>query len=141
MENAMRQRDALKLTVLRGLLASFTNEAVANGKKPDQELDDSEALVVIKRASKQRLDSMEQFKKGNRNDLAEKEEKELLVIKEYLPEMMSIEEIQKIAMMKKEEMGIVDKSKIGILVGAIMKETAGRADGADVKKVLEGLFS
>ena len=140
MTNAMRAKDAGRLMVLRGLLTAFTNEAVTRGKKPDVELSDDEAILVIKRAGKQRADSIEQFKKGNRMDLAEVEEKELSVLKEYLPEEMKSEDIEKIARAKKDELGISDKSKMGILMGAVMKETGGRADGGVVKEIVSKLF-
>ena len=140
MTNAMKAKDAGRLMVLRGLLTAFTNEAVARGKKPDVELSDDEAILVIKRAGKQRADSIEQFKKGNRMDLAEVEEKELSVLKEYLPEEMKSEDIEKIARAKKDELGISDKSKMGILMGAVMKETGGRADGGVVKEIVSKLF-
>jgi len=137
----MRAKDAGRLMVLRGLLTAFTNEAVTRGKKPDVELSDDEAILVIKKASKQRVDSILQFKKGNRMDLAEVEEKELSVLKEYLPEEMKSEDIEKIARAKKDELGISDKSKMGILMGAVMKETGGRADGGVVKKIVESILN
>ncbi|MBL7045114.1 MAG: GatB/YqeY domain-containing protein, partial [Parcubacteria group bacterium] len=95
---------------------------------------------VIKKQAKQRKDSIEQFKAGGRDELAESEEKELVILSAYLPEDMSREEVEKIAIAKKEELGVTDKSKIGILMGAIMKEAKGKADGTVVKEVVEGLF-
>ena len=139
-KEAMKTKNEIELSVLRGLLSAFTNELVAKNKKPSDELSDEEALVVIKRQAKQRKDSIEQFKTGGRNDLVEKETKELEILSQYLPEEMSREEIEKIAKAKKEESGIEDKSKMGILMGAIMKETGGKADGAVVKEIVEGLF-
>ena len=108
--------------------------------KVETELSDEEALSVIKKQAKQRKDSIEQFRNGGRNDLAEKEEKELVIISEYLPKEMSKEDIEKIAKSKKKELGINDKSKIGILMGALMKEFKGKADGAIVKEVADNLF-
>ena len=139
-KEAMKARNEVELSVLRGLSAAFTNELVANKRKPDEELSDDEALSVIKKQAKQRKDSIEQFKKGGREDLVQKEQEELEVLLVYLPEEMSHEEIEKIARTKKEELGVEDKSKMGILMGAIMKETGGKADGAVVKEIVEGLF-
>ncbi|HJL55615.1 MAG TPA: GatB/YqeY domain-containing protein, partial [Candidatus Paceibacterota bacterium] len=133
-------RDEIKLSVLRGLSAAFTNELVATKRKPDEELTDDEAIAVIKKQAKQRRESIEQFKSGGRNELAEKEEKELAILSEYLPEEMSRQEIEKIANIKKAELGVTDKSKMGILMGAVMKETKGKADGAVVKEVVDLLF-
>ncbi len=140
MIEALKNREEIKLSVLRGLISAFTNELVAQKKKPQEMLNDDDTLSVIKRAGKQRKDSIEQFKKGGREDLASSEEEELKIIEEYLPKMMGIEEIKKIAENKKSEMKIDDKSKIGILMGAIMKELKGQADGGDVKKAVEDLF-
>ncbi len=141
LKESMKARNELKTLVLKSLLSSFTNELVAQKKKPSEELPDADVLGVIKRAVKQRKDSIQQFKNGGREDLAENEERELEILNVYLPEVMSKEEIFKIAKVKKEELGINDKSKMGMLMGAIMKELKGEADGEDVRKVVDELFS
>lgn len=138
---AMRAKDQVRLTTLRGVLAALTNEAVAKGKTPKDKLSDEEAAAVIKRLVKQRKDSIEQFEKGGRADLADNERAELKVLEEFLPEQMPEEEIEKIAKAKIHELGITDKTKIGILMGAVMKETKGQADGTVVKKIVENLLS
>ena len=79
-KHAMKARDEVRLTVLRSLVTAFTNELVAKKRKPDEELSDEDTLVVISRAAKQRKDSIEQFQKGGRDDLAEREIKELSII-------------------------------------------------------------
>lgn len=140
LKESMRAKDEVRTSVIRGILSGLTNELVAKGKKPTEEPTEEEMLAVIKRQAKQREDSIEQFEKGNRPDLAEKEKSELEILKAYLPQMMSREEIEKIARAKKEEMGAADKSKMGVLIGAVMKECKGAADGKDVKEVVESLF-
>ncbi len=140
MQDALKAREELKLSVLRSLLTAFTNELVSQKRKPDEKLDDKEILAVIKRAVKQRKDSVEQFTKGNRPELAKKEEEELKILETYLPQMMSSDDIEKIVKAKIEELGVEDKSKMGILMGAVMKETKGEADGAQVKAVIEKLL-
>ena len=137
---ALLSRDNVRLTVLRGLMASFTNELVATKRKPQEELSDEEVIAVIKRAVKQRKDSIDQFRKGGREDLASSEESELKILETFLPKMMSKEDVKKKAVEVKERLGIADKSKIGQLIGATMKELKGMADGADVKEVMESLF-
>ncbi len=141
MVQAMRDKNSIRVNVMRGLMASFTNELVSKKKKPDETLTDDEALAVILRAIKQRKDSIEQFKTGGRTDLVTSEENELKMIEEYSPKFMSIPEITEIAKKKKEEMGITDKTKMGAFMGSLMKELKGKADGADVKAVVESLFS
>jgi hypothetical protein len=138
---AMKAREQVKVDTLRGAMTSFTNELVAKGRKPTDELTDDEAVVVIKRLAKQRKDSMEQFTNGGRPELAEKEAAELKILEVYLPESASIEDIEKVAIAKKAELGITDASGTGKLMGAIIKEFAGTADGADVKAVVTKLLS
>ncbi|TSC57265.1 MAG: hypothetical protein Greene041679_362 [Parcubacteria group bacterium Greene0416_79] len=137
---AMRAKDTVRLTVLRSLKAAFVNESIALKKTGGEPLTDAEALAVIRRLGKQRKDSIEQFRKGSREELAKAEEAELAVLDAFLPTQLSEEEIRKIAQVKKETLGISDKTKIGQLIGAVMKETKGCADGALVKKVVEGVF-
>ncbi len=136
---ALKAREQIKLDTLRGAMTAFTNELVAKGRKPTEDLSDEEAVAVLKRLAKQRKDSIEQFTRGQRPELAAKEAEELKVIEAYLPATVSREEIEKVARAKKEEMG-VDKAGMGKLMGAVMKEFAGRADGGDVKEVVTSLF-
>lgn len=140
-KTAMLAKEAVRLSVVRGMLAAFTNELVATGKTPQDILGDEGALKVIKRLSNQRKDSIEQFEKGGRPELAESEKAELAFLDTYLPTLMSREEIMVVALAKKDALGVTDKSKAGQLTGAIMKDLAGRADGGDVKAVVDELFS
>ena len=139
-KEAMKARDEIRLATVRSVSAAMTNELVAKRMKPDEMLSDEEVLAVIKRLVKQRQDSIEQFRAGNREDLASAEEAELNILKVYLPAQMSVEQIRSIAEAKKAEMGVTDKTKLGILVGAVMKATTGQADGNVVKEVVESLF-
>lgn len=140
-KDAMRAKDSVRLNSLRGLTAAFTNELVAKGKKPQESISDEDATAVILREIKKRKDSIEQFKAGNRADLVQSEEQELKIIEEFAPQMMSLEEIEKVVMAKQQELGISDKSKMGMLMGAVMKELKGKANGSDVKTAVEKLFS
>ena len=137
---AMKAKDSLRVETLRGAMAAFTNELVAKGRKPTDELTDDEAVAVLKRLGKQRADAVDQYSKGGRQDLADKEAAEKKIIEEFLPQMASKEEIEKVAKAKMAEMGAVDASGLGKLTGAVMKEFAGRADGNDVKAVLASLL-
>ena len=141
MTTAMKAREELRVQTLRGALAAFTNELVAKGRKPTEELADADAVAVLKRLAKQRKEASEAFAKGGRAELAEKEASELKIIEAYLPQMISREEIERVARAKKEELGVADASGAGKLTGAVMKELAGQADGNDVKEVVMSLFS
>ncbi|OGI61259.1 hypothetical protein A2814_00635 [Candidatus Nomurabacteria bacterium RIFCSPHIGHO2_01_FULL_38_19] len=139
-KEAMLAKDTVKLETFRAMVAGFTNELVAKEKKPNKLLSDEEALVVIARLAKQRKDSIEQFKKGNRDDLVKIEESQLVILETYLPKLMDKNEVEKIARVKKEELGISDATKKGMLMSALMKELKGKADGALVKKAVDSLF-
>ena len=139
---AMKARDALKLETLRSLVTAMTNEVVAKKRKPDEFLADEEALAVVKRAANQRKDSIEQFEKAGRAELAEKEKAELAIIETLLPTMMSREEIETVVKAKIAEAGgAVPKADSGRFTGLVMKELKGKADGADVKAVVDSLLS
>ena len=105
-KDAMKAKDQVKLGVVKGLSASFINELVPMKKMPTDELTDEEVLNVIRRAVKQRKDSIDQFTKGGRPELAESEQAELSVLETYLPAMMSREDVLKLAQAKMTEMGI-----------------------------------
>ena len=139
-KDAMMAKDSVRLDVMRGMTAAFTNELVAKGRKPQEELADDEALAVITRLAKQRRDSIEQFRAGGREDLAIEEEAQLRVLGEFLPEMMGEDEVIKIASAKKESMGITDATKKGMLMAELMKELKGKADGTVVKSAVDKLF-
>ncbi len=138
---AMKAKDSGRLSVLRGVKTAFTNELVSKNRTPQDELSDDEATKVLMRLAKQRKDSIEQFEKGNRPELAEKETFELAVLQEYLPDLMSKDDIRAVAAKKKEELGITDPSRKGMLIGAVMKDVKGKAEGSLVKEVVEELFA
>jgi len=139
--DAMRARDAVKLQTLRSLVTAMTNEVVAKKRKPDEMLTDEEAVAVLKRAANQRKDSIEQFLKGGRPELAEPEKLELAIIDSYLPSMMSRDDIMTVAKAKMAELGVSSKADAGKFTGALMKELKGRADGSDVKAVVDELLT
>lgn len=141
MVTAMKAHEALKVETLRGLMAAFTNELVATKKKPDEAVPDEMAIAVIRREVKKRKEAADAFRSGNRAELAEKEESERAILEAYLPALMSREDVKKIAEKKKADMGVTDKKEMGKFMGALMKDLAGKADGADVKAVVDELFA
>jgi len=141
LKEAMKAKEAVKLSVIRDLLTAFMNELVATNRKPQEILTDNEVLTVIKRAAKQRKESIVQYEAAKRLDLSEPEKAELAILETYLPTLMNQEEITPFVQAKMTELSVTDKSKMGMLVGAVMKELSGKADGADVKAVVEGILS
>lgn len=138
---ALRAHDEVRLRTLRSLVTAMTNEVVAKKRKPDEYLTDDESIAVLKRASNQRKDSIDQFEKASRHDLVEPERLELTIIESYLPQMMSREDIEAIVRQKMSETGISAKADAGKFTGTLMKELKGRADGGDVKAVVDNLLS
>lgn len=138
---AMRSKDEVRLRTFRSLVTAMTNEVVAKKRKPDEFLADEDALTVLKRAVNQRKDSIEQFEKAARNDLAEPEKAELAIIEALLPAQMPKNEIETFVKAKMTEMGVTGKADMGRFMGAVMKDLKGKADGGDVKEVIEALLA
>lgn len=131
-KEAMKGRDAVGVSTLSFLRAAMKNAAI--DKKKDK-LDDGDVISIIKKQIKQRQDSIEQFKKGNRQDLADKEIKEAQILKKYLPRELSAEEIKKIiedAVSATGASGMKD-------MGKVMKEVMARAGGSADGKLLSDL--
>lgn len=139
LKEAMIAKDSVALMALRGISSGFTNELVNKGIPPQEPISDEDAMVVLKREQKKRKDSIEQFVAGGREDLADSEKAELAIIERFLPTMMSEAQIEEIVKAKIAEAGTVDKTSLGKFTGMIIKELAGKADGADVKKVVDRL--
>ena len=138
MKSAMRERNMLAVTTYRGLMSAMTNAIVATGKSPDTPVDDTLALEVLTKESKKRKDSIKQFTDAQRPELAENEKTELSIIETFLPELMSLDEIKTFAAAKVAELG--DDVNKGQLMGSLMSELKGKADGNDVKSVIDELI-
>ena len=154
-QEALRAKDEVRLRTLRSLFAAMTNESIAlyagqGGSSTLSErvegthhrfLADEEAIAVLRRAAKQRKDSIEQFEKAGRTDLAEGEKDELGIIEAYLPALMEREEIEQIGREKMLALKLSLPADRGTLMGALMRDLKGRADGADVKAVVDSLLA
>jgi len=128
LKDAMRAKDAARLSVLRLLKAALKNatiEKVGAGG----ELNDADAITVIRKQVKQRQDSIESFEKGGRAELAEKEKAEIAVLNQYLPQAMSVAELQKIVADTIREVGASSRAQMGAVMKALQPKIAGRADG------------
>ncbi len=134
LKQAMLAKEELKVSVLRMLKAEVMKiQTDGSGTEITEELIQS----IIQKMIKQRKDSFEQFKQGGRLELAEKEEKEIALLQIYLPEQMSEEAIRSEVRATKEALGITDKSGIGKLMGALMGNLKGKADGGLIKRIVE----
>lgn len=137
LKNAMRAREAEKLSTLRMLAADLKNKMI---EKRKQELGDDEVQDVIRASVKRRKDSIESYRSGGREDLAKKEEAEATLLQAYLPALLSEEEVKKLAKQAVEKVGATSLKDFGKVMGVLMKEVKGKADGAMVKKAVETLL-
>ncbi|MCK5084405.1 MAG: GatB/YqeY domain-containing protein [Candidatus Pacebacteria bacterium] len=133
LKDAMKSGDGITRGVLRMLNSDFKNLEIDSKKK----LTDDDIVKIIKRNVKGRIDSIEQYEKGNREDLAAQEKKELKILEKYMPEQMNEEEIRKIVIdiIKRSEASIV--SDFGKVMGMAMKETGGNVDGSVVSRTVK----
>jgi len=137
----MREKNAIKLGVLRMLKAALMNATIEKSGAQG-ELSDVDATQVIRKQVKQRQDSIESFEKGGRPELAAKEKEELSILQLYLPQAMSVDEISKLVRETISEVGATSKAQMGAVMKAVQAKAAGRADGktlsAEVQRQLQG---
>ena len=132
--DSLRQGDDTRKSTIRMLMSAISNEEVAGAER--RELDDADVLKVVARQVKQRRDSIEEFKKAGRDDLAGKETAELKVLQAYMPEQASREEIETEARKAIAEVSATGPQDKGKVMKAIMPRLAGRAEGRDINEVV-----
>lgn len=140
LKQAMLVKDVLKTSVLR-LLLSAINYYEINKGGAGYIATDEDVLSVIQKEAKQRKDSIEEFKKANRPELVEKENKELDMLQVYLPQQMSEEEIKKLVIEVIKETNAKSIADIGMVMGALMPQIKGKADGGLVSKIVKESLS
>jgi uncharacterized protein len=133
---AMKSSDALKVSVLRMLKASLKNKQIETGK----ELTDDEVVSALSTAAKQRKESIEQYSKGGRADLADKEAAELGIIQSYLPEQLSPEDLDRIIVEAINETVAEGKKDMGKVMRIVMPRVKGAADGKMVSQRVKDLM-
>lgn len=121
---------------LRNLKAAVLNEEVASGKR-DEGLADAEVEKVIAKEVKKRAESAKIYRDNNRPELAEQEENEAAVLKQYLPEQLDEAEIQSIVEQKIAELGVSGPAAMGQVIGAVKAIVGNRADGATVATIVK----
>lgn len=133
MKQAMKNKDKVRLSVIRMVKASIQNEAI---KKGVDSLPAEDELTVLNRELKQRKDSLREFEAANRNDLVEKVKDEIVVLEEYLPEQLSEEEIEQLVIQTIESVGATSKKEMGKVMGSLMPKVKGKADGTLVNQIV-----
>jgi uncharacterized protein len=138
MTEAMRNKDQLRLSVLRMMKSAIKNKEVEKMKP----LDDGEAVSVLNTLVKQRKDSVDQFRKGGREELAQKEESEIKIIEEYLPAAASEDDIRKAIEEAIQETGAASIKDMGKVMKAALARLAGKsADGSRVSQMVKEKLS
>ncbi len=140
-KTALRGRDQARLSVLRLVRSAVHNEEIAR-QKP---VDDDGVVQVLARMVREHRESIEMFTKGNRPDLVAKEQAGLVILMEYLPQQISRDEITRLARQAMQEVGAKGPTDRGKVMGRLMPQVRGKADGAQVAAVvaelLEGLVA
>jgi len=137
LKKSIKAKDALRTSTLRMITASIQNMTI---EKRLKNLEDSDVLKIISKQVKQHLDSIESFKKGGRPRLAEKEAKELDILKSYLPKQLGEKEIEDVIKKVVSESGAHSKSDFGKVMKLSMEELRGKADGKTVSSIVQKLL-
>ena len=136
MKQAMKNKDKFRLTVIRMIRSAIKNLEIAQKRT----LDDDEVLDILQREVKQRKDSLQEFTKAGREDLASDVQAEIAVISEYLPQPMTEEEMKAVVQQTIQEVGASSKADMGKVMGAVMPKVKGRADGRLVNQMVQQLL-
>lgn len=140
LKQAMLAREELRKSVLRMLLSGITYYEINKGGA-GYEATDEDVLAVIDKQVKQRKDSIEQFEKAGRQELADKEKEEMAMLNKYLPEQMGEEEIKKLVTEAIAATGAISTADLGKVMAALMPKTKGKADGALVSRLVRESLS
>ncbi len=138
LKQAMKGGDKEKRSVIRMAMASIKNAEIAKRAALD---DDADILGIIAKEARQRRESIEAFKQGNRQDLAAQEEAELAILNEYLPQQMAREEIVTAARQVIEEIGAQGPGDKGKVMPKLIAQLKGRADGREINNVVTELLT
>ncbi len=135
---AMKSGDKIRLNTVRSIRAALL-ELEKSGK--NKEITEEDEIKILTSAVKKRKEAIEQYRKGGREDLAEREEAELKIIEEYLPAQLSPEELEKEIRILAEEIGASSKADFAKLMPAAIKKFKGQADGKTIKETVEKILS
>jgi uncharacterized protein len=133
---AMKDGDKLKVSTIRLVLAEIKNAEIAKRA----ELDEDELLSVVSREARKRRESIEEFGKGGRQDLVDKEERELEMIEAYMPEQLSEDEVRRTVEQAIADVGATSASDLGKVMGVLMPRLKGKADGKKVNQMVRELL-
>ncbi|MEK7525900.1 MAG: GatB/YqeY domain-containing protein [Patescibacteria group bacterium] len=134
---AMKAHEEVKLSTLKLLSSALAYEKIAK----QHELTEDEELVVVKKEAKKRKDSIEAYQNAGRQELADREKQELVILQEYLPQELGDEEIEKLVTQALQETGATSMADMGKVIGLVMQKSKGQADGAKVSALIRQKLS
>ncbi|GBF10139.1 GatB/YqeY domain-containing protein [Tepidibacillus sp. HK-1] len=137
MKQAMKNKDKVKLSVIRMIRSAIKYTEI----EKQTTLSDEQILDVLTREVKQRRDSLQEFEKAGRQDLVENVQAELEILKQYLPQQLSEQELRNIIQSVIEEIGAKGKSDMGKVMSAVMPKVKGRADGKLINQLVQEYLS
>jgi len=137
-KKALKEKREVESEVLRMLKTALRNKEIAKKRK---ELSEEEIIAIVKKEIKSRKDAVEQFKKGGREDLVKKEQAEINFLQKYLPPELSKEKIVEKAQAAIKKTRAASLKDFGKVMGVLMKELKGRADGKKVKEIVQKLLT
>lgn len=135
-KEAMKAREKTRLNVIRSLRSELRNAEIAQNR----ELNEEEMLEVLQREIKRRRESLADYEKADRPSLLEELQEEIQILSSYLPPQLSEEEIREMVKQVISDQGVSSKKEMGKVMGAIMPRVKGKADGSQVRKIVEELL-
>lgn len=136
-KDAMRQRDELRRTTLRMIRSAIQYEEIAK----QEPLDDPGVVDILSRMVRQHQESITEFQRGNRPEMVEREEAELAIVRSYLPEQLSSDDIAELARKIIADVGAAGPGDMGKVMGQLMPQVRGKADGGEVSRVVTELLA
>ncbi len=138
LKNSIKSGDKIRMETLRSIRAAIIE---FNKSGAGRELNEEDGLKILNSNAKKRKDAIVLYEQGNRSDLADKEKQELKIIEEFLPQQLSDDEVKNIIKKIKEEVGASDIKDLGKVMGPVMKELKGKADGGKVQQFVREMLS
>ena len=136
-KTAMKSKDKVRLETVRGIKKFILEKEVSLRPSGQDTLTEAQELEILMQIAKQRRDSIEQYRKGGREDLAAQEEAELVIVEEYLPPQMSDEEVSKVVDEVIASVGATSAKEMGKVMGKAMQQLKGKADGNKIQDIVK----
>ena len=137
MIDAVKAKDTLKIDILKMVLASLKNSEIEKGEQLDEKAQEN----ILRKEAKKLKDAYEEYKQAGRDDLAEKEKAQLEILEAYLPKLMDESEIRNFVEKKAKELGAQGPRDMGKVMGVVMKELQGKADGGVVNNIVKDVLN